>query len=76
MIKKLFTFWKKKEKPNIKWWSTIEGLDKVVPIVPAKEVIPVKLLPSPNSFPNEPVEVAEPLIVVVVNSAIEPVISK
>ena len=40
MIKKLFTFWKQKEKPNIKWWSTIEGLDKVVPILPAKEVIP------------------------------------
>ena len=23
---------------------------------------PVKLLPSPNSFPNEPVEIAEPLM--------------
>ncbi len=40
MIKKLFTFWKQREKPKIKWWSTIEGLEKVVPIVPAKEYIP------------------------------------
>ena len=40
MIKKLFTFWKKKEKPKIHWWSVIEGLEKVVPIVPAKEYIP------------------------------------
>ena len=40
MIKKLFTFWKKKEKPKITWWSTIEGLEKVVPIVPAKEYVP------------------------------------
>ena len=36
----MFTFWKKKEKPVIKWWSVIEGLEKVVPILPAKEVIP------------------------------------
>jgi len=40
MIKKLFTFWKQKEKPKIHWWSTIEGLEKVVPVVPAKEYIP------------------------------------
>jgi hypothetical protein len=40
MIKKLFTFWKQKEKPKITWWSTIEGLEKVVPIVPAKEYVP------------------------------------
>jgi len=40
MIKKLFTFWKKKEIPKIKWWSTIEGLESVAPIVPAKEYIP------------------------------------
>ena len=40
MIDKLFTFWKKREKPKITWWSMIEGLEKVVPIVPAKEVIP------------------------------------
>ena len=40
MIKKIFTFWKQKEKPKIHWWTTIEGLDKVVPIVPAKEYIP------------------------------------
>ena len=40
MIKKLFTIWKKKEKPKITWWSTIEGLEKVVPIVPAKDYIP------------------------------------
>jgi len=40
MIKKLFTFWKKREKPKIHWWSVIEDLDKVVPIVPAKEYIP------------------------------------
>ena len=36
----MFTFWKQKEKPVIKWWSTIEGLEKVVPVLPAKEVIP------------------------------------
>ena len=36
----MFTFWKKKEKPVIKWWSVIDGLEKVVPILPAKEVIP------------------------------------
>ena len=36
----MFTFWKKKEKPVIKWWSVIEGLEKIVPILPAKEVIP------------------------------------
>ena len=40
MIKKLFTFWKQKEKPKIHWWSTIEGLEKDVPVVPAKEYIP------------------------------------
>jgi len=40
MIKKLFTFWKQKEKPKIHWWSTIEGLEKIVPVLPAKEVIP------------------------------------
>jgi len=40
MIKKLFTFWKQREKPKIKWWSTIDGLEKVVPIVPAKEYVP------------------------------------
>ena len=39
-VKKVFTFWKQKEKPKIHWWSTIEGLEKVVPIVPAKEYIP------------------------------------
>ena len=32
----MFTFWKKKEKPVIKWWSIIDGLEKVVPVVPAK----------------------------------------
>ena len=36
----MFTFWKKKEKPVIKWWSVIDGLEKVVPVVPAKEYIP------------------------------------
>ena len=40
MIKKLFTFWKQKEKPKIHWWSVIEGLEKVTPIVPAKEYVP------------------------------------
>ncbi len=40
MIKKLFTFWKKKEKPKIKWWSVIDGVESVTPIVPAKEYIP------------------------------------
>tara|TARA_B100000424_G_C22900194_1_gene478762 strand:+ start:567 stop:1304 length:738 start_codon:yes stop_codon:yes gene_type:complete len=40
MIKKLFTFWKQKEKPKIHWWSTIDGLEKVAPVVPAKEYIP------------------------------------
>jgi len=40
MFNKVFTFWKKKEKPKITWWSTIEGLEKVVPVLPAKEVIP------------------------------------
>ena len=40
MIKKLFTFWKKKEKPNIHWWSVIDGVDKVTPVVRAKEYIP------------------------------------
>ena len=40
MIKKLFTFWKQKEKPKIHWWSTIEGVEKVAPVLPAKEFIP------------------------------------
>ena len=40
MIKKLFTFWKKKEKPKIRLWSVIDGVEKVTPIVPAKEFIP------------------------------------
>ena len=40
MIKKLFTFWKQKEKPKIHWWSVIEGLEKVANIVPAKEYVP------------------------------------
>ena len=28
MLNKVFTFWKKKEKPKITWWSKIEGLEK------------------------------------------------
>ena len=40
MIKKLFTFWKQKEKPKIHWWTTIEGVEKVTPVLPAKEFIP------------------------------------
>ena len=36
----MFTFWKQKEKPKIHWWSVIEGLEKVAPIVPAKEYVP------------------------------------
>mgnify|MGYP001238669998 CR=1 FL=1 len=39
-FKKVFTFWKQKEKPKIHWWSTIQGVEKVTPIVPAKEYIP------------------------------------
>ena len=39
MIKKLFTFWKQKEKPKIHWWSVIDGVDKVTPILPAREFI-------------------------------------
>ena len=39
-IKKVFTFWKQREKPKVIWWSTIDGLEKVVPVLPAKEVIP------------------------------------
>ena len=39
-IKKVFTFWKQKEKPKIHWWSTIEGVEKVAPVLPAKEFIP------------------------------------
>ena len=40
MIKKIFTFWKQKEKPKIHWWSVIDGVDKVTPILPAKEFVP------------------------------------
>ena len=40
MIKKLFTFWKQKEKTKIHWWTTIEGVEKVTPVLPAKEFIP------------------------------------
>ena len=39
-IKKVFTFWKQKEKPKIHWWSVIEGVEKVTPVLPAKEFIP------------------------------------
>ena len=39
-IKKVFTFWKQKEKPKIRWWTTIEGVEKVTPVLPAKEFIP------------------------------------
>jgi hypothetical protein len=39
-IKKIFTIWKQPEKPKIHWWSVIDGLEKVVPVLPAKEVIP------------------------------------
>ena len=39
-IKKVFTFWKQREKPKIHWWSVIDGVDKVTPILPAKEFIP------------------------------------
>ena len=35
-IKKVFTFWKQKEKPKIQWWSTIEGVEKVTPVLPAR----------------------------------------
>ena len=40
MIKKLFTFWKQKEKPKVHWWSVIDGVEKSTPILPAKEYIP------------------------------------
>jgi hypothetical protein len=40
MIKKVFSIFKKEETQKIIWWSTIEGLEKVAPILPAKEVIP------------------------------------
>lgn len=40
MIKKVFSIFKKEEKPKITWWSVIDGLEKVVPIISAKEVIP------------------------------------
>tara|TARA_B100000287_G_scaffold272522_1_gene256666 strand:+ start:202 stop:936 length:735 start_codon:yes stop_codon:yes gene_type:complete len=40
MIKKLFTFWKQKEKPKVHWWSIIEGVQESTPILPAKEFIP------------------------------------
>lgn len=40
MIKKLFTFWKQKEKPKVYWWSTIKGIENTTPILPAKEFIP------------------------------------
>jgi len=40
MFKKLFTFWKKREKPKIHWWSTIDGVESVTPILQAKHVIP------------------------------------
>ena len=39
-IKKVFTFWKQKEKPKIQWWSTIEGVEKVTPVLPARDFIP------------------------------------
>ena len=40
MIKKLFTFWKQREKPKIHWWSVIDGVEKVTPVLPAREFIP------------------------------------
>jgi len=40
MFKKLFTFWKQKEKPKIHWWSVIDGVEKVTPVVPAREYLP------------------------------------
>ena len=39
-LKKIFTFWKQKEKPEIRWWSVIDSVEKVTPIVPAREYIP------------------------------------
>jgi len=39
-LKKVFTFWKQKEKPEIRWWSVIDSVEKVTPIVPAREYIP------------------------------------
>ena len=39
MIKKIFNIIRK-EKPKITFWSVIDGLEKIVPILPAKEVIP------------------------------------
>ena len=40
MINKIFNIIKREEKPKVTWWSVIDGLEKVVPIIPAKEVIP------------------------------------
>jgi len=40
IVKKLFNIIKRPEKPKITWWSVVDGLEKVVPILPAKEVIP------------------------------------
>ena len=39
MIKKIFNIIRK-EKPKITFWSIIDGLEKIVPVLPAKEVIP------------------------------------
>jgi len=40
MIKKIFNIFKKEKKPKVIWWTTVDGLEKVVPVLPAKEVIP------------------------------------
>ena len=40
VIKKLFWFLRKQEKPQVTWWSSVDGLEKVVPILPAKEFMP------------------------------------
>jgi len=39
-VKKIFDIFKKQKEPKVIWWSVIDGLEKVIPVVKSKEYIP------------------------------------
>lgn len=49
----MINFFKKEEKPKITFWTTVNGLEKVVPVVPAKKYIPEWFKKIPPGIPAQ-----------------------